>query len=103
VDANGQPAVLRSPDEEYEGIHSYRVAHGDFFQFLCLVLRAILARAHARVADVARIAGYCGKSKVMDEALALWAESYGNQTILDHADLVKAVKDNQNVQAMVGK
>jgi uncharacterized protein (DUF2252 family) len=76
---------------------------GTSFNFYAWVCGAILSRAHARVADVARIAGYCGKSAVLDDALALWAEAYGNQTVLDHAELAKAVRSNHQVQAMMGK
>jgi uncharacterized protein (DUF2252 family) len=76
---------------------------GTSFNFYAFCCGAILARAHARVADVARIAGYCGKATILDDELARWAESYGNQTVLDHADLVKAVRGNRQVQAMVGK
>jgi len=52
----------------------------------------LLARAHARVGDIAGIAGYSGNSAALDEALADWAEQYGNQTEADHAVLVKAMK-----------
>jgi len=76
---------------------------GTSFNFYAFVCGEILARAHARVADVAKIAGYCGKSTALDEALALWAEAYANQTVLDHADLVKAVRRNREVQAIAGK
>jgi hypothetical protein len=62
-----------------------------------------LARAHTRTSDAAKLAGYCGKSSVLEDALALWAEAYADQTVRDHADLVKAVKNNRQVQAMMGK
>jgi hypothetical protein len=52
----------------------------------------LLARAHARVGDTARIAGYCGNSNVLDKALAGWAESYGDQTEQDHATLVESIR-----------
>ncbi|WP_231737876.1 DUF2252 domain-containing protein [Terracidiphilus gabretensis] len=76
---------------------------GSSFNFYAWACGAILARAHARVAGVAQIAAYCGKSATLDEALAKWAEAYGNQTELDHAALVRAVKDDRQVQAMMGK
>jgi hypothetical protein len=50
------------------------------------------ARAHARVGDAALIAGYCGKSAVLDNALAEWDESYGDQTEQDHTTLVESIK-----------
>ena len=65
---------------------------GASFNFYAWVCGAILARAHARTGDPARIAGYCGNSKVLDEALAQWAESYGDQTEQDHERLVAAIK-----------
>jgi hypothetical protein len=51
--------------------------------------------------DAAKIAGYCGKSKVLNEALADFAESYGNQTEQDHASLTKAIREGR-VRAMTG-
>ena len=65
---------------------------GSSFNFYAWACGAILARAHSRTADPARIAGYCGNGKAFDEALATWAESYGDQTEKDHAALVAAIK-----------
>ena len=64
---------------------------GPSFNFYAWVCGAILARAHARTGDPARIAGYCGNSSVLDEALATWAEGYGDQTQSDHTALVDAI------------
>ena len=49
-----------------------------------------LARAHARSGDPAAIAGYMGKSEALDDAIASFAMAYADQTIIDHAALVKA-------------
>jgi hypothetical protein len=49
-----------------------------------------LARAHARSGDPAVVAGYMGKSEVMDDAIASFAMAYAAQTGVDHAALVKA-------------
>ena len=65
---------------------------GRTFNFYAAACGAILARAHARTGDPARIAGYCGNSAVLDEALATWAEAYGDQTESDHAALVAAIQ-----------
>ncbi|HAA02575.1 MAG TPA: DUF2252 domain-containing protein [Syntrophobacteraceae bacterium] len=65
---------------------------GASFNFYAWLCGAILARAHARTGDSARIAGYCGQSTVLDEALAEWAESYGDQTEHDHATLLASIK-----------
>ena len=52
----------------------------------------VLARAHARSGDAARISGYLGKTEVFDEAMGDFALAYADQTIRDHAALVAAVK-----------
>jgi uncharacterized protein (DUF2252 family) len=49
-----------------------------------------LARAHARSGEPAIMAGYMGKSEVLDEAIASFAMAYADQTVLDHTALVKA-------------
>jgi uncharacterized protein (DUF2252 family) len=49
-----------------------------------------LARAHARSADPAVIAGYMGKSDAFDDALASFAMSYAARTQKDYDQLAKA-------------
>jgi hypothetical protein len=65
---------------------------GGPFEEYAFICGAILARAHARSGDVAKIANYWGKSEGLDEALADFAEAYGDQTERDHDRLVKAIK-----------
>ncbi len=50
-----------------------------------------LARAHARSGDPAMIAGYMGKTEIIDEALAAFAMSYAALTDRDHALLVRSI------------
>ncbi|MGH6857178.1 MAG: DUF2252 family protein, partial [Methylocella sp.] len=50
-----------------------------------------LARAHARSGDPALLAGYMGKSDVLDNALASFAMAYAAQTRRDHAQLKAAI------------
>ncbi len=51
----------------------------------------VLGHAHARTGDGAQIAGYCGRSGVLDSAIAAFAEAYGAQVVDDHRRLVRAV------------
>jgi hypothetical protein len=74
---------------------------GDLFRVFSFVFGWLLARAHARSGDGAVIAGYCGNSEVLDAAFADWAEAYGEQTVKDHARLVKAIKSGR-VEAVSG-
>jgi uncharacterized protein (DUF2252 family) len=74
---------------------------GPSFSFYAWACGTLLARAHARTGDAAVLAGYCGKSTVLDEALADWAETYGDQTEKDHAVLVQAIEKGR-VKAIKG-
>jgi uncharacterized protein (DUF2252 family) len=65
---------------------------GEPFEFWGWVCGVLLARAHARTGDIATIAGYIGKSDAFANALAEFAEAYGNQTERDHAVLADAVR-----------
>ncbi len=49
-----------------------------------------LARAHARSAEPAAIAGYMGKGEAMDDALASFAMAYAKRTKSDYDRLLKA-------------
>ena len=61
------------------------------------VCGACLARAHARTGDAAGIAGYVGKKKTLDRALANFAVAYADQTERDHQALVEAVASGRIV------
>ncbi|WP_244631028.1 DUF2252 domain-containing protein [Aureimonas sp. ME7] len=66
---------------------------GRSLTFFAFGYGALLARAHARTGDAAAIAGYCGgmDNRGFDEALADWAEGYGEQNARDHQALVEAI------------
>ena len=51
-----------------------------------------LALAHAKSGDAAMIAGYCGKSDALDEAMARFALTYLGQTDADHEALARAAR-----------
>jgi uncharacterized protein (DUF2252 family) len=55
----------------------------------------VLARAHARTGDAARIGGYAGKKDTLDRAIAKFAITYAEQTERDHEALVKAIKSGR--------
>jgi uncharacterized protein (DUF2252 family) len=75
---------------------------GEPFEFWAWGCGGILARAHARTGDAAKIAGYIGKGKLLAESLADFAERYGDQTEKDHAALVEAIKSGR-VAAVEGE
>jgi uncharacterized protein (DUF2252 family) len=61
---------------------------------------SVLARAHAKSGDAAKISGYLGKSDAFDQALGEFALAYADQTVRDHAALVAAVKAGR-IEALV--
>jgi uncharacterized protein (DUF2252 family) len=52
---------------------------------------SVLARAHAKSGDAAKISGYLGKTDVFDQAIGEFSLAYAEQTVRDHAALVAAV------------
>lgn len=51
---------------------------GSAFEAYSQACGALLARAHARSGDIAKISGYCGKSDALAEAIAKFSETYGD-------------------------
>jgi hypothetical protein len=87
--------------KDLKGSISVERLTGRSFKLYAWACGAILARGHARTGDVALIAGYCGNSNALDEALADWAEAYGDQTENDHEMLLRAIKGGA-VKATMG-
>jgi uncharacterized protein (DUF2252 family) len=80
----GRPYYVRQM-KNFKGAIPTEWLSGQPFNFFAFGYGALLARAHARVGDAAVISGYCGASTTLDEAMADWAEAYGDQTEKDHA------------------
>jgi uncharacterized protein (DUF2252 family) len=55
----------------------------------------ILARAHARCGEPAKISGYLGKSDTFDQAIADFSIAYADQSERDHEVLSKAVRSGK--------
>ena len=55
----------------------------------------VLARAHARSGEPARISEYLGPRDRFDQAIADFAEAYADQNERDHAELVRAVREGR--------
>jgi len=60
----------------------------------------VLARAHAKSGDAAKISGYLGKTDVFDQAMGEFALAYAGQTARDHAALVAAERTGR-IKALV--
>lgn len=54
-----------------------------------------LGRAHARAGDAAMISGYLGEGDSFDEAVALWALAYADQTEQDFQQFRTAIADGE--------
>lgn len=107
----GQRMIQGSPDiflgwGEIDGTHFYvrqladmkggiEFAEGDRkgikgFEEYCGLCGWALALAHAKSGDAAMIAGYCGNSTELDDAMAKFSLAYAKQTERDHEALDKA-------------
>ena len=54
-----------------------------------------LANAHARSGDAAMLAGYCGKTEQLDDALVRFAHAYTEQNAADYEQFCKAIKQGK--------
>ena len=54
-----------------------------------------LANAHARSGDPAVLAGYCGKSEALDDALVEFSIAYSKQNEADYVTFLKAIKSGK--------
>src|SRR5262245_26975300 len=59
------------------------------------VCGAVLARAHARTGQPAKLSGYLGGSDKFDQAIAKFSVAYADQCERDHARLTKAVREGR--------
>jgi uncharacterized protein (DUF2252 family) len=91
---DGRPYYVRQM-KNMKGSVPIESLSGRLFEIYAFACGAILARGHARTGDIARIAGYCGRSPVLGRALAEFAEAYADQNAKDHAELVKAIADRR--------
>ena len=54
-----------------------------------------LANAHARSGDPAILAGYCGKSEILDDALVKFSIAYSKQNLVDYDAFLKSIKSGK--------
>jgi hypothetical protein len=60
-----------------------------------------LALAHAKSGDAAAIAGYCGRSDALDDAIGQFAMSYARQNEQDYEAFAKAIRTGR-IRAAAG-
>ncbi|MGK7916228.1 MAG: DUF2252 domain-containing protein [Prochloraceae cyanobacterium] len=93
---DGRPYYVRQM-KNMKGSMPLEWLKGSAFATYARACGTLLARAHARSGDIAKIAGYCGKSAVLERAIADFAEAYGDQTERDYEAFVKAIESGQIV------
>jgi uncharacterized protein (DUF2252 family) len=65
---------------------------GDGLASLAAVAGELLARGHARTGDMCAIHGYCGSGSKLVNAITDFAAAYADQTEIDYAEFMSAVK-----------
>jgi uncharacterized protein (DUF2252 family) len=88
-EASGRHFYVRQLKNRRLGSISELVEEGAVVDYARLCGRT-LARAHARSADPAALAGYMGKSGAFDDAIASFAMAYATRTDSDHRQLAKS-------------
>ena len=90
-DGDGHDFYFRQLRDMRMKIDIEEMSKQDWFEYVG-ICGWVLARAHARTGDPARIAGYMGKTEVFDEAIAKFAVAYADQTERDFASFLKAIR-----------
>jgi uncharacterized protein (DUF2252 family) len=101
-DTTGRQFYVRTLKNRRLGTVS-EISEGEALSDYAQLCGRTLARAHARSGDPSAIAGYTGKSEVFDDAIASFAMAYADQTILDHAALVKAKNPAKSAKTITNK
>lgn len=97
-DASGRQFYVRTLKNRRLGGIS-EISEGEALSDYAQLCGRTLARAHARSGDPAAIAGYMGKTATFDDAIASFAMVYADQTILDHATLIRGKSPAKSVRA----
>jgi uncharacterized protein (DUF2252 family) len=100
--ASGRQFYIRSLKNRRLG-GAGEIAEQEALSYYARLCGRTLARSHARSADPAIIAGYMGRTQAFDDALASFALAYADQTVVDHAALVKAKSRSANSVARTGR
>jgi uncharacterized protein (DUF2252 family) len=87
---DGRPFYIRQMKNMKASI-PVELLSGGALGVYALACGGVLARGHARTGDIAKIAGYVGKSAKFENAIADFAEAYADQNDKDHAALAAAV------------
>jgi hypothetical protein len=88
-DDDGHDFYFRQLRDMRMKIDIEEMSRQDWFEYV-EICGWVLARAHARTGDPARIAGYMGKTEAFDEAIPKFAVAYADQTGRDYASFLKA-------------
>jgi uncharacterized protein (DUF2252 family) len=97
-DASGRHFYVRELKNRRLGAISELIEENALVNYAHLCGRT-LARAHARSADPAVLAGYMGKSSAFDDALASFAMAYADRTQRDYDQLAKSKRGTAKTPA----
>lgn len=90
ADMKGSIKFIEGNEDGLDGIVEY-----------CSLCGWALALAHAKSADPAMIAGYCGRSATLDDAIAKFAIAYMTQTDADH-EMLRAAQRSGRIDVASG-
>jgi uncharacterized protein (DUF2252 family) len=89
----GKEFLVRQWSDHKATVGVSLLAEGGAFLSYASLCGEVLAKAHARTGDVARLFGYCGRGDALDLAMVKFATSYADQVERDSARLRKAIRN----------
>nr|WP_244896031.1 DUF2252 family protein [Mycobacterium asiaticum] len=91
MDHHRGPTLHRAAVPQPQGLHRGQCAQTRPPRRLRPTGRCAARAAHSRSIDPRLLAGYCGDTDELDDALTAYATAYADQTESDHAQLTAAV------------
>jgi len=88
---NGKDFLVRQWSDHEESV-DLSMTVGETLRDYAALCGRVLAKAHAKTGDAAKLAGYCGGGERLDLALARFALAYADQTESDHARMRRAFR-----------
>ena len=98
---SGRSFYIRQLRDMKGGFDVQRLDRAGFDRY-AMACASVLARAHAKSLDPALVSGYVGGGKAFAAAIAEFAVAYADQTEVDHAQLVEAVRAGR-IEAIEGR
>lgn len=97
----GKDFLVRQWSDHKAAVDVKMLERRSVFEDYAVLCGRVLAKAHVRTGDGARLAGYCGNGRRLGRAMATFALAYADHTEANHEQFCKAI-DRGRLEAIRG-